>query len=749
MDLVIVESPTKAKTIGKFLPKGKFKVKSSYGHVRDLPEKAMGVDVSNNFSPKYVISEKAKARVKELKAEAKKSARVILATDEDREGEAIAWHLCEILNLPLREQNRIVFHEITKKAIEKALENPRRINLNLVDAQQARRILDRLVGYELSPFLWKKVRRGLSAGRVQSIAVRFIVEREREIEKFKPKDYFTITVSLKPEGSDEEFSANLFSIDGGKIEKQETLKLFAGDYRVSFTSIESEEEAFRLVNELKDAFFKIKDIAKKEIKRNPPSPFITSTLQQSAINGLGFSAKKTMMIAQKLYERGFITYMRTDSVNLSLESMLAAKKAIIGLFGEKYAVSEPRFFKTKSRSAQEAHEAIRPSDPTKTPQMLSVELNPNEFKLYQLIWSRMIASQMQPAIWNSTKVTIGATSKKGKDFELTAAGSTLVFDGYLKAWKEGKKNGEINTLPELIQNQALNFVHGRYEKKNTQPPPRYSEASLIKALEEYGIGRPSTYAPILSTIIERKYIEKKEDKKLVPLEIGFLVNDILVEHFKTIVDVNFTARLEEDLDLIANGQKKWVPVVKEFYEPFHQNLENKTKVVNKDDFIEKLGRQCPNCSGELVVRFGRFGKFIACSNYPKCHYTEKTENKNNDKNGSVVSGEYCEKCGAPMIKKYGPYGEFLGCSKYPECKNIKKIENDIGVECPACGQGQIVEKKSRTGKIFYSCNRYPDCKYALWLKPNGKKCPVCANLMVIQAKGVTACSNKECDYKEN
>ena len=735
MKLVIVESPTKAKTISKFLGKG-FTVKSSYGHVRDLPSKKMSIDIENDFAPEYAIPAKAADRVAELKKLADKADEVILATDEDREGEAISWHLISALDLELENAQRIVFHEITKTAIEKAMESPRRLDLNLVDAQQARRILDRLVGYELSPFLWKKIRRGLSAGRVQSVALRLIVEREREIEKFKKEDFWTIAAKLKKEKED--FLATLSEQNGNKIEETVTLKLFTGDYKTKKSIIKNKKESEKISADLKDGIFKVAKIDSRETSKTPPAAFTTSTLQQTAINKLGFSSKQTMILAQKLYEQGFITYMRTDSTNLSMESMLTAKNVITKEFGKDYALENPRFHKAKSKGAQEAHEAVRPAYPEKTPAELEEKLESGQFRLYRLIWQRMIASQMQPAIFNSVRANISAEGKKD-NYTLKASGSTVKFDGYLKAY--GDKTSEGDTfLPKFSEGDSLDLIDILTEQKFTSAPPRYTEASLVKVMEENGIGRPSTYAPTISTIIERKYIDKNEEKKLFPLEIGTVVNDMLAEHFPDIVDTGFTAEIEMDFDKIAEGKKKWVPVIKAFYTPFHKHLKTKDKEVEKK--LEKLDRKCPECDGELVMKFGRFGKFIACSNYPSCKFTEKTDEEK--KVDEEHKGEICEVCGAPMVVKRGRFGTFLGCSNYPECKGIKKIEKMTGIKCPKCKTGDIVERKSKKGRLFFGCNSYPKCDFALWNKPTGEKCPKCDSLMVFAAKGNALCSSKEC-----
>jgi DNA topoisomerase I len=744
MKLVIVESPTKAKTITKFLDKT-YNIKSSYGHVRDLPKSEMGIEIEKDFAPRYIIPQKARTRVAELKKISEKADEVILATDEDREGEAIAWHLLSALKLEKKKHSRIVFHEITKSAIQKALENPRDLDLHLVDAQQARRVLDRLVGYELSPFLWKKVRRGLSAGRVQSVALRFIVEREREIEKFEKVEYWTVSAKLKEKKDNLEFDSNLIEKNGEKIEETVTLKLFAGDYKTKKTIITDGKTAQEIIKDLKSSAFKVKDLEEKETVRNPLPPFTTSTLQQSAINTLGFSAKATMSVAQKLYEQGLITYMRTDSLNLSLESMMTAKKVIDSEFGKNYSLESPRFFKTKSKGAQEAHEAIRPAYPEKTPQDLHGTIEEREFKLYRLIWNRMIASQMQPAVLDSVRADIEARGAKN-NYLLRSTGSTVKFDGFLKVYGNKNLTAE-NILPKMKIGDSLDLSQAETLQKSTTPPPRYTEASLVKILEENGIGRPSTYAPTISTIIDRKYVEKNEEKKLFPLEIGMLVSDLLVEHFPEIMDIKFTANIEEEFDEIAEGQKEWVPVIREFYAPFHKHLEKKTKEVKREDVLEKLDRKCPQCGGDLIVKFGRFGKFIACANFPNCKYTEKTaeEKKVDEANSGII----CELCGAPMVVKRGRFGAFLGCSKYPDCKNIKRIENKIGIKCPKCKTGDIVEKKTKKGRIFYGCSSYPKCDFALWSKPTGENCPKCASPLIFAAKGKIKCSSKECDFEKN
>ncbi len=677
MQLIIVESPTKAKTIEKFLGK-EYKVLSSYGHVRDLPTDEFGIDVKNDFEPTYIIMSKAKKIIKLLKDSVKKSDATILATDEDREGEAISYHLTKALNL--KNSKRIVFHEITKPAIEEALKNPRDIDINLVDSQQARRILDRIVGYKLSPFLWKKLTRGLSAGRVQSVAVRLVVEREREIQNFKPEEYWTITALLKKLSDKEtQFEAILIKKDEKVIPK---------------LGIKTKKEADKIVKDLKGVEYKVANIEKKETKRNPLPPFTTSTLQQEAWQRFRFPAKLTMSIAQNLYERGFITYHRTDSLNLSDLSLFAAKKFIIKKYGENYWAGFLRKYKTKSKGAQEAHEAIRPAYPNKEPSFLTKtsknnnKLDQNQIKLYDLIWRRFIACQMAEAHFDSTTINVSA-----KEYIFRATGQILKFDGFLKIYPINFKENE---LPILEKEEILKLIKLISSQHFTEPPPRFNEATLIKALEEYGIGRPSTYAPILATIQERNYVGKDENKKFQPTEIGFLVNDILVEHFPKIVDVGFTAEMEKELDEIAQGKEKWVSVVKEFYTPFAENLKIKNKEVLKKELSEeKITETCPECNSPLVMRISRYGKFYACSKFPKCRYK----------------------------------------------KDIPKL---LGIKCPKCKSGDIIERITKRRKIFYGCSNYPKCNFALWDKPTGEICPKCGSLIVKTKWGKIKCSNTEC-----
>ncbi len=734
MNLVIVESPAKAKTIQKYLGEG-FIVKSSYGHVRDLPKSTLGVDVKHNFEPEYEIPEKAKKHVKELKAAAKKADMIYFATDEDREGEAIAWHLIQALKPDPKKIKRVTFSEITKSAIQHAIAHPRELDQALVDAQQARRVLDRLVGYKLSPLLWKKVRRGLSAGRVQSVAVRLIVEREAAITAFKAEEYWSLKALLN---KDTHHFESYLHQQGGKI--------------IPKLGITTKAEMEKIVKNLEGAAYEVSKLETKERQRTPPPPFTTSTLQQAAVNQLGFSSKRTMMIAQQLYEgvelgtegpTGLITYMRTDSLHLAKEATDTARTTITKEFGDSYALSTPRTFTNKSKGAQEAHEAIRPTDPSRTPDSLATYLTPEQSKIYRLIWQRMIASQMAPARLHQTAIDM-----KAADYVFRAAGTTVIFDGFVRALGE-KAAFQETVLPELTVGDLLALDQLVPEQHFTEPPARYSEATLVKALEEHGIGRPSTYAPTIDVVQRREYVVKGDDKRFRPTEIGTLVNGVLTQNFPNIVDIDFTASMENDLDNIASGAKAWQPVIKEFYDPFAAQIKIKDKELSKEDLTqEKTGEKCPDCGQELIIKLGRFGKFKACSNYPECKHTEAIGAEK--ALAQELSGEMCPDCGKPLAVKHGRFGPFLGCSGYPDCKHITKIEKKTGVMCPLCGQGDIVEKRSKRGKPFYACNRYPDCKNAYWSKPNGDKCPQCQSLLVYGAKNTLRCSSKECGFsREN
>ena len=672
--LIIVESPTKGRTISRFLGKN-YKVVASFGHVRDLPKTKLGVDVDKNFEPTYIVPVKAKKVIAELKKYAKDADEVILATDQDREGESISWHLAEALHL--KNPKRIVFHEITKTAIDHALKTPGKIDMSLVNAQQARRILDRIVGYKLSPFLWKKVSRGLSAGRVQSVAVRLVVEKEEEIKKFVAVEYWSIEALLKKDNT--EFLASLIKKDGKNIDKLE---------------VKNKKEADRILNDLNNAEYKIEKIERKETKRNPLPPFATSTLQQAAANKFHFPAKMTMSVAQKLYEEGHITYHRTDSLNLSQMSLASAKKFITENFGAKY--HSQKAYKS-GKGAQEAHEAIRPTYANKTPQ--SLKLDSAKSKLYTLIWQRFIASQMSSAIFDSTLIEIGANN-----YIFGVNGQILKFDGFLKV--HPMKFSE-NELPQLKEKEMLELVKLDSTQHFTEPPTRYNEASLIKALEKHGIGRPSTYAPTLSTIQERNYIAKNEQKRFYPTEMGTIVNEVLVKHFPQIVDIDFTAKMEKELDEIAEGKDTWEKTIKDFYGPFAKNLKEKYEDVPKENTDIKTDKICPKCNKPMVEKMGRFGRFYACTGFPECKHTE-----------SIVQGAQGQ-------------------------------STAIDVKCPKCDNGQIAAKKTRKGKIFYGCDNYPKCDFATWDKPINEFCSACKSILVETKSKRIKCSNKGCNYKKD
>ena len=649
--LIIVESPTKAKTISSFL-KG-FDILPSYGHIRDLPKNKLGIDL-DSFKVEYVIIPKAKENLKKIEKQARKSTEIILATDEDREGEAIAWHLLQALNLDENKTKRIVFHEITKPAIEEALKNPRKIKIELINAQQARRVLDRLVGYKLSPFLWRKIKYGLSAGRVQSAALRLICEKEKEIEDFISQEYWTISAIL--EKNNQTFEAQLFKINDKTLDKLE---------------IKNEKEAKEISQKIKQADFSVFDLKQKTIFNSPLPPFTTSTLQQESWQKLRFSSKQTMMLAQQLYEQGLITYMRTDSVNISKQALIMVRKFIEQEFGKDYLPSTYNIYKTKSKLSQEAHEAIRPTDINKTSLKLKDKLTGQQLKLYELIWKRFVACQMSKATLKQTTIIVKAQNKD--NYFLKATGEIVVFDGFLRIFP--KKQETI--LPSLEKNDKLKLLEIKNQQHFTQPPARYNDASLVKKLEELGIGRPSTYASIISTLLLRNYIERNSSKAFEPTMLGKLVNDLLVKHFKDIVDYEFTATIENDLDKIAQGVKNWQEVVKNFYKPFEKNLEQKEKEVSRREATEK------------------------------------------------ESEEICEKCGSKMVVKYGKYGPFLACSNYPNCSNIKKIpkqNTELDIPCPKCGKtegGKIVVRKTKTKKrTFYGCSRWPKCDFMSWKLPN-------------------------------
>ena len=731
-NLVIVESPAKAKMIKKFLGKD-YTVKASMGHVRDLPKSVMGVNTEKDFKPKYVISQDKKKVIKDLKTAIGAKTTVWMATDEDREGEAIAWHLKSALKLE-KTPKRIVFHEITKPAILKAVENPRALDKKLVDAQQARRILDRLVGYELSPLLWKKVRYGLSAGRVQSVAVRLIVDREREIEAFKPDEFWKVAVLCDHKKGD--FEAFLAEKNGKKYEPTK------------------EKEAKDVVKAIKKADLKIAKVEKKQHKKNPAAPFTTSTLQQEAARKLHMSVKRTMMVAQQLYEgghgdHGLITYMRTDSVNLGNSALKAAAHVIEDEFGKEYVLDEPRKFKSK-KGAQEAHEAIRPVDLKIKPEDVKDKLDKDQYRLYKLIWERTLACQMAQAILDRTTISVEA----GK-YTLKAHGQTVKFDGFMKVYIEGrdhKKDEEEDReriLPEVSEGDAVKAKKIEPTQHFTKPPPRYTEASLVKKLESLEIGRPSTYAPTIGTIQNRGYIVRNDSRQLVPEMIGCVVTDLLVKHFPDIVDYDFTAEMEDDLDKVAEGKREWVPLLKAFYKPFHKLIEEKMETIKKEDVVEKTDEICDECGAPMVIKFGRYGKFMSCSKYPECDHTkplgkDEHEQEEIDEAEEKFKGKKCPKCKSPMEVKMGRYGPFLACSAYPKCKHIQNIVQLAGVKCPEC-KGQLIERRTRKGgKIFWGCNKFPKCKFASWNKPV-RICKECGGLVVEKGKKEKC---MKCDYEK-
>ncbi|MEK7143102.1 MAG: type I DNA topoisomerase [Patescibacteria group bacterium] len=737
MNIIIVESPTKGRTIKNFLGSG-YKILASFGHVRDLPKKELGVDLENNFSPSYVIPPKARKTIKSIKEEIKNSDNLYLATDYDREGEAIAWHILQAADIkkikiqnPKLKIHRITFHEITKPAILTAIQHPREINLCLVDAQQARRILDRLVGYQLSPFLWKKVAQGLSAGRVQSVAVRLVVEKEREIRKFVPEEFWKIVAFLNSLDSPENiFKAVLTSRNGQKIDN---------------LAIKNKNQAQEIFDDLNKAKYLVKDIKYEDKIRQPFPPFTTSSLQQEAGRSLGFSAKKTMVIAQNLYEKGLITYMRTDSWQVSPIAINQARQVIENKFGGNFLPEKGRIYITKIRGAQEAHEAIRPTNL----KLESIDDQKDNARLYQLIWQKMIASQMKEAIFEEIKVEIAALTNKGRpDYGFETISTKIKFAGYQKVYQLNQNEQKSPIIPKLAINQKLNLNKIEKNQHFTEPPPRYTEASLIRELEKRGIGRPSTYAPTLSTIVERGYVEKVQGK-LIPLEIGEIVTDTLCKHFPEIVNYDFTAKMENDLDEIALGKYKWQEVLKKFYDPFEKNLTYKMEAVSKNDNIQETDKVCPKCSKKLQIRLGRYGKFIACSGFPDCKYTQPLlkNHVSEIKEKEIVKeimNEKCSQCGKNLILKEGKFGPFLACPDYPKCKYTKNLEIAAKVLCPKCG-GKLIKKMTRKRKTFWGCKNYPSCKTAFWDEPLDKKCPQCDNILTFNSKlKLLKCS--QCQY---
>ena len=744
--LVIVESPAKAKTIAKYLGKD-YTVKASVGHIMDLPKSKLGVDIEKNFEPSYIQIKGKGPVVKELKSAAKKADRILLATDPDREGEAIAFHVAEVLagSAKTAEVYRVLFNEITKKAILQSIERPGKLDVNKVDAQQARRVLDRLVGYQISPILWKKVRRGLSAGRVQSVALRLICEREEEIKAFVPEEFWSLTALLE-----------------GKLPPQFEAKLFRKDEEK--LRVKTNEEVQRILGDLRGATYIVSKVDKKERRRNPVPPFTTSKLQQEGGRKLGFTSKRTMGIAQSLYEGvdigkegtvGLITYMRTDSTRVGKEAQDEAREFIVNKYGRDYLPEKPPVY-ASAKSAQEAHEAVRPTSVLREPDAIKQYLEADQYKLYKLIWNRFVASQMTPAIIDQTSVDV-----KANDYMFRATGSVVKFMGFMAVYMEEKaedqsaseeENGEA-VLPPLNEGEKLALLRLDPKQHFTQPPPRFSEALLVKTLEEKGIGRPSTYAAIISTIQERDYVNKVENK-FHPTELGALVNDLLVNHFPVIMDVAFTAKMEEDLDKIEEGQIPWVEAVKDFYKPFSESL-NKAQAEMKDFKAELTPTDiaCEKCGKPMVVKWGRNGQFLACSGYPDCKTTKpfvRNEHGVVEAAQEETTDEKCPKCGSAMMIKRGRFGKFLACSRYPECKHTQGMST--GVLCPEDG-GKLVERRSRFGKMFYSCANYPECKFAIWNKPLPRPCPQCNAPFLVEKyskkTGVSiACLKKECGYKE-
>jgi len=756
--LVIVESPAKAKTISKILGKD-FLVKASVGHVKDLPEKDLGVDVDKNFAPTYIVIPGKEQVIKDLKREAKKAERIFLATDPDREGEAIAYHIAEEVRQPKKNNIfRVAFHEITAKSVKEAIEHPGVVDTDKVDAQQARRILDRLVGYKLSPFLWKKVRRGLSAGRVQSVAVRLVVDREREIEAFNKEEYWTIeTMVQQLDAAAQPFAARLYRYSDRLVVDRDA------DEGKRFL-ITNADDAAKAVADMASKEFYVADIDKKLRKRSPYPPFITSTLQQEAARKLRFAAKKTMMVAQQLYEGielgaegavGLITYMRTDAFRIAPEAQEWARELITGKFGKEYLPEKPPVYKSRG-NAQEAHEAIRPTYPDKSPDAIKKFLTKDQFSLYQLIWNRFIASQMAPAQLEHTTYSIGLKDAGNPvaGTELRATGMVIRFTGFMALYIESRddiEEEEGGLLPPVKEQESLRHTDIVPSQHFTQPPPRYTEATLVKTLEEKGIGRPSTYASILSVIQDRKYVQKLENR-FSPTELGVVVNDLLVDKFPELIDYSFTATMENELDEIETAKMKWTRVVKDFYTPFNKDLieasKDTTKVKPEDIPTDE---KCDKCGEPMVIKWGRHGRFMACSGYPKCKSTKPLEGEGGQPQAEPeMTDEKCDKCGSPMVIKRGRFGKFIACSQYPECKSTKPIPT--GVKCPTDG-GDLVERKSKRGKAFWSCSNYPNCTYATWYKPLPQPCPQCKAPFVVEKwlKGgqkFHACLNKECGYKQ-
>ncbi|HLH19167.1 MAG TPA: type I DNA topoisomerase [Bryobacteraceae bacterium] len=795
--LVIVESPAKAKTINKYLGK-QYIVKASLGHIKDLPKRDLAVDIEKGFEPRYEVIEGKKKLIAELKQTAKKVQDVYLAADPDREGEAICYHLQEELSNGKNGPRiyRVMFNEITKRAIEKAFEKPGQVDVHLVDAQQARRVLDRLVGYKISPLLWDKVRRGLSAGRVQTVALRLIVEREREIRAFVPKEYWTLDADLHAK-KPPLLTARLARINDQPAE------------------IANQQASDEVLAALEGVDYVVKSVGRREKRRNPVAPFITSTLQQESSRKLRFSVKRTMMLAQRLYEGveigkegavGLITYMRTDSTRISEDAIRDVRDFIAERYGKEFLPETANVYKSK-KEAQDAHEAIRPTSMAFTPEVVAKYLAEDEMKLYRLIWNRFVACQMVPAVYDQTTIDVSAKGKNGVDYLFRATGSVLKFEGFLKVYQEGKDQPDEDDeemkhrLPAVAEGEVLRLKELRPEQHFTEPPPRYNEATLVKRLEADGVGRPSTYASILSTIQEREYVSK-EGGRFIPTELGMVVTDLLLESFDDIFDVHYTARMEQDLDDIEEGKVDWRAAMSEFYDRFDKDLKHAEEHMTDIKRMEKpTDLTCEKCGKPLVIKWGRHGSFIACTGYPDCTYTREltVDLPDVDKVDLSEQGdeEYCENCGRPMVLKKGRFGTFYACTGYPDCKTTKPIggqqkkadvpldekcpqcgsnlvlksgrfgeftacsnyptckfvkQKTIGVKCPECSEGEVVERRSRKGKTFYGCNRWPECNFVAWGKPIAEKCPECGSPYMIEkwlkAGPVWQCPNNECKHKQ-
>ena len=751
-NLIIVESPAKAKTIKRYLGSD-FQVMPSVGHVVDLPKSKLGVDVEHNFAPEYVVIKGKEKVIGEIKSAAKGKDNVFLATDPDREGEAIAWHVANYLGKTTAKVQRVLLHEITPSAVKEAVAHPSALDHHLFDAQQARRVLDRLVGYKLSPLLWDKVKRGISAGRVQSVALRIIVEREKEREAFRAEEYWTLDAQL--EGSNPpQFKARLYSWQDTRIDNKA--------YKLP------EAEARKIIAAVEHSPFTVRSIERKEVRRTPTPPFITSRLQQEAARKLYYSPRRTMQIAQKLYEGvelgeqgavGLITYMRTDSPRVSDQALASVREHIASRYGANYVPEKPNFYRS-GKQAQGAHEAIRPTAVERDPESIARYLDKDALALYTLIYNRFVSSQMTPAVYDRTTVDIDSAQAVFR-----ATGQVMKFAGFMAVYIEGQDetspDDEEATLPILNEGEVLKLLGLEPEQHFTQPPPRFSQATLIKELEEKGIGRPSTYATIMTSILRVEYVEEDESKRLRPTSLGRVVNDMLVKAFPDIIEVGFTAQFEEDLDKVEEGSENWVKTLKRFYGPFEKDLADaKKKMPEVKRKGLPTGLKCEIDGGDMVIKFGKNGEFLACSNYPKCTNTGEL---GRDEQGNVVfkaatapvpTDEICEKCGKPMVRRRSRFGEFLGCSGYPDCDGIKRLQSapvTTGVACPECKEGEILERRSRRGKIFYGCGRYPKCKFAAWDKVVPHPCPSCgANYMVeknYKRTGITwKCANKECGY---